>query len=248
MDSLEQRVGLRRFGDRVLDFLLPPQCLACGVTIGQQGTLCASCWEEINFLAKPFCDICGYPFEFDPGEAAICAACLDRRPVYGRGRAVMRYASPARDLVLGFKHGDRVHGAPAFGRWLARAGRELLLDADLLVPVPLHWTRLFQRRFNQSVLMARSLSRLSGVPIAADLLVRLRRTPSQGRLNPAARRRNVQGAFALRPGREAVLAGRQVLLIDDVLTTGATMEACAEALLDAGAVGVDVLTLARVIR
>lgn len=160
----------------------------------------------------------------------------------------MRYASPARDLVLGFKHGDRTYAAPAFGRWLYRAGQELLTDADMLVPVPLHWTRLFQRRFNQSALIARALGRLSGIPVRADLLLRHRRTSSQGVLSPAARRRNVSGAFTLRQNNEAWVSGQQILLIDDVMTTGATVEACAETLLDAGAAGVDALTLVRVIR
>lgn len=248
MAIVEQGFDVRRFGDRVLDLFLPPQCLACRATIDRQGALCAACWESVDFLASPCCGICGHPFEFDPGEGALCAACLDRRPAYGRARAVLRYAPPARDLVLGFKYGDQTYAAPAFGRWLARAGRELLAEADVLVPVPLHWTRLFQRRFNQSILIARALARESGLPMAADLLMRLRRTPPQGRLSPAARRRNVQGAFAVRSGREESVAGRKVLLIDDVMTTGATIEACAEALFEAGAAGVDALTLARVVR
>ncbi|MCE2510863.1 MAG: ComF family protein [Alphaproteobacteria bacterium] len=248
MTSVERHAGIRRFTSRFLDLLLPPQCLACGMTIDQQGGHSATCWEAVNFLSSPCCAACGYPFEFNAGEEALCATCLERRPVYGRARAVMRYAIPARDLVLGFKHGDRTYAAPAFGRWLYRAGQELLAEADMLVPVPLHWTRLFQRRFNQSALIAHALARLSGVPIRTGLLVRHRRTASQGMLSPAARRRNVSGAFALRRGGGNGIAGQRILLVDDVMTTGATAEACAETLLDAGAAGVDVLTLARVLR
>lgn len=248
MANVKPRSGIRRVGDQVLDLLLPPQCLICRLPIDRQGALCAPCWEKIDFLGAPCCDICGHPFEFDVAEETLCGPCLARRPVYGRARAVLRYADASKDLVLGFKYGDQTYGAPAFGRWLVRAGRELLGDADLLVPVPLHWTRLFQRRFNQSALLAHAIAGLSDVSLGVDLLVRLRRTPPQGRLGRLARRGNVQGAFALRPGREESIAGQKILLIDDVMTTGATIEACAKTLLDAGAARVDVLTLARVIR
>lgn len=188
------------------------------------------------------------PFEVDQGEAALCGACLRRRPRFDRARAVFRYDERSRRLILGFKHGDRLHGAPAFGQWMARAGAALLADASLIAPVPLHWTRLFRRRYNQAALLAQAIARECDVPVVLDLLVRQRRTPSQGLLSAAERHRNVQGAFALRASHAARLEGKRVLLVDDVLTTGATVGACARVLLQAGASAVDVLTLARVVR
>jgi ComF family protein len=160
----------------------------------------------------------------------------------GRARRCATTKTAAR-LVLGLKHGDRTHLAPAFGRWMYRAGGEILAGADLLVPVPLHWTRLFQRRYNQAALLAQAIRSAGGPPVAADWLVRRRRTPSQGHLGPAARERNVRGAFVVRAGRS--FAGKRVVIVDDVLTTGATVEECARVLRRAGAASVGVLTLAR---
>lgn len=233
---------------RLLDLLLPPRCLACGVEVVRPGALCPRCWDEVAFISPPFCALCGYPFEFDPGTGALCAACLREPPAFDRARAVMRYDARGRALVLGFKHGDRTEGAPAYAVWLARAGAELLAEADVLAPVPLHWRRLFARRYNQAALLAQALAQASGVPLVPDLLRRRRATPSQGRLSAVGRARNVAGAFAVTPARAAALAGRHVLLIDDVLTTGATVAACAATLRRAGAAGVDVLVLARVVR
>jgi ComF family protein len=159
---------------------------------------------------------------------------------------VLRYDKNSRHLVLGLKHGDRTHVARAFGRWMHRAGTEVLAGADLLVPVPLHWTRLFQRRYNQAALLARAIGSAGGPDVAADWLIRHRRTPSQGHLGPSARERNVRGAFAVRAGRS--FAGKRAVIVDDVFTTGATVEECARVLKRAGAVFVGVLTLARALR
>ena len=241
-------IALRRLAGTALNAVLPPLCLACRVEVDEAGTLCAACWNRIAFLAPPLCTACGFPFDYDPGGPVLCGACTRRLPDFGRARAVLRYDDASRALVLGFKHGDRTHGAPAYGRWMTRAGAELLREADLVVPVPLHWLRLFRRRYNQAGLLAQAVARTAGVPAAVDLLVRRRPTPSQGHLSAAARRRNVRGAFAVRPRRRALVRGRRIVLIDDVLTTGATAEACARALLRAGAASVDVLVLARVVR
>lgn len=240
--------ALRRLAGTALNAVLPPLCLACRTEVDEPGALCAACWGKIAFLAPPLCGACGFPFDYEPGGPALCGACTRQPPDYGRARAVMRYDEASRALILGFKHGDRTHGAPAFGRWMARAGAELLGEADLVVPVPLHWLRLFRRRYNQAALLAHQVARAAEVPAAVDLLVRRRSTPSQGHLSAAARRRNVRGAFAVRSGRVGQVRGKRIVLIDDVLTTGATAQACARTLLRAGAASVDVLVLARVVR
>ncbi|HVA35247.1 MAG TPA: ComF family protein [Stellaceae bacterium] len=236
---------LRRIGTVLLDLLLPPRCLKCGSEIGGDGALCASCWRSIAFLQPPCCTRCGLPFEVDLGAGAVCGACARDAPLYARARAAMRYDEASRTLVLAFKHGDKLQLAPALGLFMRRAGAELLATCDVIAPVPLHWTRLLARRYNQAAVLAHALGG-GGPPVEADLLQRRRATPSQGRGGRAERRRNVRGAFALKRGRS--VSGRRVLLVDDVLTTGATVTECARVLLDSGAKAVDVLTLARTMR
>ncbi|PKU26654.1 ComF family protein [Telmatospirillum siberiense] len=238
--------AFRRWAGVVIDVLIPPRCLSCGGVTEAQGTLCPSCWEGITFLGPPFCLRCGLPFEVDTGGAMICARCLSDPPRYRRARAVFRYDGASKGLVLGLKHADRVGRAPYFARWMARAGMELLAEADLIVPVPLHRWRLFQRRYNQSALLANGLSKLSGVPCRPDALIRVRHTPKQGSMGRRQRRANLHGAIHL--NRHAEVKGRHVLLIDDVLTSGATVEECVRVLRGGGAAVVDVLTLARVVR
>jgi ComF family protein len=243
---------VRRSGLAVLDTLLPPRCLGCGRTTEAVGALCAACWAGISFLGPPCCACCGLPFAHDLGTGVLCAGCAAQKPAFDRARAVLRYDDASRRLILSLKHGDKLQGVPAFGGWLARAGADLIAEADIVAPVPLHWTRLFARRYNQSAVLAHGLAkaaRRSGAPIFTvipDLLIRRRRTPSQGRLSRTGRASNVGGAFALHRGRS--VRGKRVLLIDDVLTSGATAEECARVLRRAGAAGVDVLTLARAIR
>jgi ComF family protein len=243
---------LRRGATLVVDALLPPLCLGCHTIVDTPGTLCATCWAKIGWLAPPLCACCGLPFEFDPGlgapDALRCAACLRDPPAFARARAVFRYDEASRNLILAFKHADRTHAAPAFGQWLARAGGEVLPSADIVAPVPLHWLRLAWRRYNQAALIARTAAASAGRPCVPDLLVRRRRTPSQGELGRTERRRNVRRAFAIHPRHAGLVRGARVLLVDDVFTTGATVEECARTLLAAGAAAVDVLTLARVVR
>ncbi|MEQ1888607.1 MAG: ComF family protein [Alphaproteobacteria bacterium] len=237
-------------GAMLADAILPPRCLATGEIVDRQGQLSAKAWSAINFITAPLCAHCGQPFQFGLGEGAefTCGACLADPPEFNRARAVFQYDAASREMILAFKHGDRMEGAPAFAAWMARAGADLLLDAGVIVPVPLHRKRLFRRRYNQSAVLALALARLGGAAVSVDALVRTRHTPSMGGLSRDARLRNLRGAIAVRPGREAILSGRKVLLIDDVLTTGATARACARALRRAGALQVDVLSLARVVR
>lgn len=241
-------VWLRRTAEVAADLLLPRRCLGCGVQVRSDGALCAECWPTVRFLGPPLCACCGYPFEYDPGPGVLCGACIAQNPVFNRARAVFIYDAASRGPLLAFKHADRTDAAPAFARLMATAGAELLPEADIVVPVPLHRRRLIARRYNQSALLAQALARRTGLEAVPDLLVRTRPTPSQGGLSASARRRNVRGAFAIRNSMAARIAGKRVLLIDDVFTTGATAETCATTLLRAGADAVDVLTLARVVR
>jgi ComF family protein len=239
--------GLMRTGRAVLDLVYPPLCIGCRAQVAEPGALCADCWANIRFLDGPMCAACGLPFEFDPGAGTLCAACHAHPPAFDKARAIMRYDEASRGPILALKHGDRLDLSPAFARWLDRGGRALLDEADVLVPVPLHPSRLWNRRYNQSAELARALGRLSGKPCDALALTRSRATPSQGAMRSAkARRRNMLGAFKVR--HKSAIAGRNVLLIDDVLTTGATVDACARALKRAGAAKVLVLALARVVR
>ncbi len=232
----------------VLNAVLPPRCLACGVETDSAGALCSECWSDVDFLAPPFCACCGRPFEFEVAPGSLCSTCARNKPVFTRARAVFRYSDVSRALVLRFKYGDRTDAAPAFGHWLARAGKELLMQADLVVPVPLHRFRLFTRRFNQSALLAQALGRESDVAVAVDLMVRTRNTPTQAELSSVQRARNMRGAFTVRPQWHDRVRGASLLLVDDVMTTGATVEECSKTLLEAGAASVDVITLARVVR
>lgn len=242
--------GTGGLGALLRDALLPPRCLASGEIVAKQGLLSAATWRQINFITPPLCGRCGIPFAFeiDEGAAPLCGSCIASPPVYDRARAVFQYDSGSRAMVLGFKHGDRLEGAPAFAKWMTLAAADLLEDAPLIVPAPLHWQRLFRRRYNQSAVLALAMARLCGAGVSVDALARIRRTPSQGGLNRAARERNLRGAIEVRASRKHRVSGRNILLVDDVLTTGATAEACARALRRAGAARVDVICLARVVR
>lgn len=240
------RRGLIRRGAGLLDLLMPP--LSLDETGGPVQTvgLTADAWRRISFIDTPCCDACGSPFAYDQGARAICPACHARRPGFDRGRAACVYDEASRDLILKLKHADRPELARLFAHWIARAAADLLADADAVVPVPLHPIRLLGRRYNQAAEIARRLSPLSGVAYYPDALVRVRATVSQGGRSASSRRRNVAGAFKTPKSWRRKIEGRHIVLIDDVLTTGATAEGCARALRAAGAASVDLAVIARV--
>ncbi len=237
-----------RAGRALLDLLLPPHCVVCDAPVDAPGLLCAECFRQTGFVTEPFCVRCGVPF----GNAALggaerlCPGCRAAPPAFERARAALRYDAQGRRLIVPFKHADRTELSGVLSRHMARAGRELLREADLLVPVPLHRARLFRRRYNQAALLAKAVGRIAGRPCLPDALVRLRATSSLGEKSAAERVAEVAGAFAVRPSRAGRLHGMRVLLVDDVMTSGATANGCAAALLAAGAASVDVLVAARV--
>jgi predicted amidophosphoribosyltransferase len=239
----------RAAGRGLADLLWPPVCAACGAETDAPDGLCARCFAEAAFISGPVCDRCGLPLPgAGPGEC--CEACRRAPPGWDRARAAALYEGPTRRATLALKHGDRLDVAGAAAGWLLRAGAGLLAQADLVAPAPLHWTRLLSRRFNQSAELMRPLLRRAGRREAAayDLLTRVRRTPSQEGRSRAERQANMAGAFRVTPRWRARVRGARVLLIDDVLTTGATLSACAETLKAAGAARVDALVIARVAR
>ena len=237
---------LRAGARGLLDLVLPPRCPSCRTIVAGDRSFCADCWAQLAFITAPFCAGCGQPFEVDAGEAARCGECLIRPRRVDAARAAVAYAGPGRAAVLGLKHGDRLHLAEVMAPHLHRTAGDWLGAEALLVPVPLHRWRLWRRGFNQAVLIAASLGRRSATPIERDALVRVRATRMSQGLNRRQRAAYVRAAF--RVARPAAVAGRNIVLVDDVYTTGATAEACARVLRRAGAQSVRVLTWARVVR
>jgi ComF family protein len=230
-----------------LDSVLPPLCASCRTPLADAHGLCPACWARVCFLAPPWCERLGIPFVSDLGPGVLSMEAVADPPAYDRARAAVRYDNVARDLVHRLKYGDRLDLATPMGRWMARAGRELLDDADALVPVPLHWRRLWGRRFNQAAVLAQAAAAEKGIPVLTTALRRRRATTQQVGLSRSARTVNVQGAFAVTPEGKAAICDKRIVLVDDVLTSGATVDACARVLKRAGACHVDVLVFARVV-
>jgi ComF family protein len=239
-------VFARRFAGAALDTLYPPTCLACRAATDAHGALCPRCWRAMRFIERPFCERLGTPFEQELGEGLLSPQAIADPPMFSRARAVARFEDgPARTLTHRLKYSDRAELARPIARWMARAGADVLADADLLAPVPLHPLRLWRRRFNQAAALAAEVSRQTGKPCDLAALFRVKATRSQVGLSRAQRAENLQGAFRVAEG--AAVRGMNVVLIDDVLTSGATANAASRVLLRAGAKRVDVLVFARVV-
>ncbi len=250
------RVGLKPLGSAALDLLYPPACLVCRVGVGDGAALCPRCWSRMRFIERPYCERLGTPFSADfaadpsPGGVgrALSPQAIADPPVYRRARAVVCFDDgPARILVHRLKYGDRGELAKPMGRWMARAGEDVLGEADALVPIPLHRGRLFQRKFNQAAALAHAISTHCGVPVETMGLLRVKATASQVGLSRNQRALNLQGAFKVAEARSQAFAAKNAVLIDDVATSGATLNAAARTLLRAGAARVDALVFARVV-
>ena len=251
MDALKERFlprtvdWTKRQASRVLDTVLPRHSLLTGQPALKED---ADLWQALTFIDQPCCDACGFPFEFHMELNSLCGRCHANRPVINRTRSALKYDDVSRKLVLDFKHGGRMDGLDFFNAQLLRIGRDILKDADSLIPVPLHPARLRARKFNQAAILARGLSQACDIPYDTNSLIRRKNTASQGTLSFVGRRRNVSGAFTVAPKHKAMISGKTIVVIDDVMTTGATLNACAKVLLLAGAKQVDALCLMRVVR
>jgi ComF family protein len=234
-------------GRILADFLYPPQCIGCRGAVAEQGGLCATCWRSLSFIERPYCERLGTPFHFDLGPGLISPQAMGDPPVFERARSVVLYEGLGRALVHRLKYGDRLDLAPVLARLMARAGRQILVKDALIIPVPLHWTRLLYRRFNQAALLARHISHLSGVAADPHILYRRKRTLPQSGLSRSERQLNLQGALRVREEALARIAQKRIVLVDDVMTTSATANAAARALMQSGAGSVDVLSFARVV-
>lgn len=249
-----QRARPLRFGrlggavGRAVRTILPPNCLACGVPTSSEGALCPECWNGLRLIERPFCDRLAIPFTYDLGEGTLSAEAIADPPPFGRLRAVALFDGTARQLVHAVKYRDHLELVRWMAAWMARAGADVLDQADVIVPVPLHWRRLWWRRFNQSAALAAALARIAAKPASLAALKRVRSTPKQVGLGAKARAENMRGAFRVTAEGRPEIAGRRVLVIDDVYTTGATVKAVTRALKRAGAVDVDALVFARVAR
>jgi ComF family protein len=239
----------RAVAGAALDLVFPPACLACRKAVAAHGALCPACWRQVGFIEKPYCERLGTPFAYDLGVPGLQSPeAMANPPVYQRARAVARFEDgPVRALIHRLKYGDRIELARPLGLWMVRAGADLLAEADLLVPVPLHRRRLIWRQFNQANALAEVIGKASGKSVDPFALARVKPTVPQVGLTRAQRADNVQGAFKVPEAASFAVIGRNVVLIDDVLTSGATLNAAARALLRGGATRVDVLVFARVV-
>ncbi|WP_246710867.1 ComF family protein [Mesorhizobium sp. RMAD-H1] len=236
-----------RLARQVAGLLFPPQCAGCGREVADPGTVCGRCWSRLRFIDRPYCAVMGTPFAHDLGENFLSAEAIADPPPFRRARAAVVHDGVPRRMVVGLKYHDQTNLAPWMAKWMVRAGGELISDCDVVIPVPLHPFRFWSRRFNQAAELARAVARMAGKPFEPDALIRVKRTRQQVGLVATERQRNVSGAFRVPQREEIKVRGRNVLLIDDVYTTGATVKAATRALMRARAASVDVLTFSRVL-
>ena len=231
---------------RAIDTILPPRCPVSGDIVTAHGMVAPHIWADFDFIAAPFCKVCGIPFDYDIEGDPTCSDCLENPPPYTSSRAALRYNENSRDIVLGFKHADKMHAVKIFTPWLKTAGADVLNKADALIPVPLHPWRLIKRRYNQAALIADDLGKATDIPVIKNALIRHKATRSQGHLHREERADNVKDAFIIKEKHKPLITGKTLILIDDVYTSGATAKECTKHLLENGAASVHILTIARV--
>lgn len=238
---------MTNFFAKLFDVLLPPRCTRCGKIISDNHSLCADCFNEINFISQPYCAKCGHPFEEAPqNKNMLCGACMKKvKTPFRLSRSAMQYDDASKNMILSFKFMDKTENAAAFAKWLKLAGADIFREGvDVIVPIPLHYTRLLKRRYNQSALIAKELSKITGIRVDYTSVVRHIKTRPQVEFSGHARIKNVKDAFQVKYPEK--LKGKRVVLIDDVMTTGSTLKECALAMKKAGVKSVDTLTVARV--
>ncbi|MEP1090259.1 MAG: ComF family protein [Rhizobiaceae bacterium] len=252
-DPFSLTAKLQQITSFVLNTLVPPSCLACDTAVASGGHLCGNCWSRLRIIEQPFCPIMGTPFAYDPGGVAggVCEvtslAVIAEPPTFDRSRSAVVYDDVARRLVHGLKFSDRVDLAPWMAKWMVRAGKDILAPEAIVIPVPLHRWRMIRRRYNQSAELGRYVAKLSRIDFHPSVLQRIRPTRQQVGLGAKERQRNVLGAFRVSPEMVIRVRSRHIVLVDDVYTTGATLQACARTLRRKGAAKVDCLTFARVV-
>lgn len=231
----------------LLSIVIPPTCPGCHLPVEKDHTICPSCWKDLTFITLPFCDSCAEPLEVsgDLDQTYICGQCRQAPPKFSQTRSLFKYAGLARRLILSLKHGNATHLAFGLAEKACARHSDYIKEADIIIPVPLHWSRLFKRGYNQASLLAKNVAYNCNKPFHATLLQRNRRTPSQGKYGKKARLRNVRSAFNLSKKDQNSIAGKTVLIVDDVMASGATLNACAKVLLTAKAKKVKVLVVAK---
>ncbi len=236
------------FVSGVVDYALPPVCGNCQEPVLNSNGLCGACWATLTFISDPCCACCGYPFDYFVEDGVLCGECLRSPKSFDHCRAALSYDDHSKDMVIGFKHADRTDLTQLFTRWIALAGPEVIEGVDFIAPVPLHPRRLLSRRYNQSGLLAQKIARSHKKKYLPDLLIRTRNTSSQGHLSQRARWKNVGTAFQINPKFADRIQDKNIVLIDDVYTTGATLEACSRVLKKQKVAKINALVLARVLR
>lgn len=238
---------MRGLGNGFLQFLFPPICLACGTALEDNNSLCAACWVGFNPITAPYCPVLGIPFETQSLGESVSVLAIANPPDFDMSRSAVRYNDIAKVLTSKIKYGDRLELAPFIARFMHKAGADLFTENTVLIPVPLHYSRFLQRRYNQSAVLAREVGRLANLPLEYNLVYRSKKTAQQVGLSASQRRRNIEGAFTVRNNFLEKLAGRSIIIIDDVYTTGVTCNTLARTLKRAGATNISVLTFARVL-
>ena len=236
---------LKKLGRQILNLLCPPRCPICRETVDEAHCLCPNCYGKLNFITHPCCEICGRPFEYAAFNSVVCGSCLKNKPKFSMARSILEYDDFSKQLILSFKHGDRTDLTPILVKFLLLADPKIFENVDMIVPVPQHWARRFKRQYNQASLLGKVLGKQKGISFNPSILRRIKNTESQGHKLRKQREQNVKGVFhVMTPDK---IRGKTILVIDDVMTTGATLNECAKVLRRAGAKEVKAITVYRVI-